>query len=111
VVPILDEDPLPLTFRNLTVFISFKNAAIFSEGRPTVGLPVRLARDIPPKTVELIGVSTGAAVCRKEARVEAKRVSASDMDEVARIAVDTGGGGGGGGGGGMKEKEWSRLES
>jgi len=56
------------TLRNLTVFISFRKAAILSGAMPTVGMTD------PRKEVRgLIGFSMGMGAGRREARAEAKR--------------------------------------
>lgn len=79
------------TFRNLTVFISLRKAAILSGAIPIVGLPDR--RDAGNKG--LMGFSTGIGAWRSDARAEAKREGLENESLGRAIIVLNGGGGGG----------------
>ena len=78
--------------RSLTVFISFKNAAILSGPTiPMVGIPGRRA--------ETMGFSTGVGACFSEARADTNKFGSEEP--TGRMSFFRGGGGGGGGGGGI----------
>jgi uncharacterized membrane protein YgcG len=87
----IEEFDLSDVLRSLTVFISFRNAAILSGPTiPTAGIPRR--------RVETLGFSTGVGACFSEARADANKFG-SEVP-TGKINFFGGGGGGSGGGGG-----------
>jgi hypothetical protein len=84
----------PDTLRSLTVFISFRKAAILSGAMPTVGMT-----DLREEVRGLMGFSMGMGAGRREARAEAKRVLLLSEISLGPVIKLFGGGGGGGGGG------------
>ncbi len=101
----------PLTFLNFTLFISVRNASIFSVGILTVGCAVRVLLTVRGAFAALMGASTGGPCFLSAARAETRNdsvaavVKGPDLFRILEtvngvIKVRRGGGSGGGGGGG-----------